>query len=61
MKIDTFYGHEYIIGKECKFEWGGECTPDDCNFVYCEHNSNRVLAAKITQVIHEVRSKEPGQ
>ena len=36
-----FYGHEYIVGKECKFEWAGECTPYDCNFVYCEHNKKK--------------------
>ena len=38
-----FYGHEYIVGEECKFEWSGECMPDNCNFVYCEHNNRKHL------------------
>jgi len=53
MKTADFYGHIYIVGKECKFEWAGECTPDDCNFVYCEHNNNRVLTSETTIINKE--------
>ena len=40
------YGYKYTPKVDCKFHWAGDCTPDQCNFVYCEHNTNRVFAAK---------------
>lgn len=31
---------------KCKFEWYGTCTPNECNFVYCEHNPNRRMTVE---------------
>jgi len=45
-RYGEFYGYIYVIGEECKFDWAGECTPDDCNFVYCEHNNKRILTSE---------------
>ena len=38
------YGYWYTPLVDCKYEWAGECTPEECNFVYCEYNANRIFA-----------------
>lgn len=63
------YGHSDITaginvkGKEermkCVFHWNvSPCTPNECNFVYCEHNANRVFTVK-EEARRKVQSSTP--
>ena len=32
---------------KCVYHWNpSPCTPNECNFVYCEHNANRVFTVE---------------